>query len=198
MITKKHNSTLWTDIFAKDESLDELLVLLKVDNEPDISQVISGNINPQKSKNTLKHPPKSTRLTGETFVNQKFAEYGTLMAAAREILRSIAREQNKEIGVVNEEHRAMHDAYNQKQKNVDAVIKSFESKLDEELSYEEKLTAQKEAMAEIEYLNEEFELNWGSDLDVHEEKIAKINAHYEHMYQKTMKEAGYNLDADID
>ena len=131
-------------------------------------------------------------------MKQQFAAYGALMVEVRGALKAIWREQNKEIGIVNEEHRAMHDAYDRKEKDVAAVIKGFEIKLDEELSYSDMLDEQKKAMREIERLNEEFEENWGADLDVHEEKIAAIDAKYERMYQRTMKKAGFNLNADTD
>jgi len=126
-------------------------------------------------------------------MKQQLAAYGALMSKAREALKAISQEQNKEIGAVNEEHRAMHNAYKQKERNVESVIKGFEVKLNEDLSYNEQLTEQRRAMREIERINEAFEADWGADLDEHEDKIAKINAKYERMYQKTMKEAGYNL-----
>ena len=87
----------------------------------------------------------------------------------------------------------MLDAYDRKEKNVEEVIKDFENKTDDDMSYDDLLAEQQKSMDEIERLNEDFEANWGKDLDVHEEKIAGINAKYEQMYQKTMEGAGYNL-----
>ena len=129
-------------------------------------------------------------------MTQQFAAYGALMAEVHKATKAIWIEQNKEIGAVNDEHRAMHNAYAQKEKDIEAVIKGFENKLDEDLSYGDMLAEQQRAMREIERLNEEFDTNWGVDLDVHEEKIAAINDKYERMYQKTMKKAGYKLDAE--
>ena len=51
-------------------------------------------------------------------MKKQFAEFGSIMAEAREVLAVIWRKQQNEIGVVNEEHRAMHDAYQQKQESV--------------------------------------------------------------------------------
>ena len=87
----------------------------------------------------------------------------------------------------------MLDAYEQKQKNVDSIIKDFENKTDDDMSYDDMHAEQQKSRCEIERLNEDFEANWGKDLDVHEEKIARINAKYERMYQKTMTGAGYTL-----
>jgi uncharacterized protein (UPF0332 family) len=126
-------------------------------------------------------------------MKKQFATFGTLMAQAREALRETWIEQNNEIGAVNDEHRAMLNAYEQKQKDVQGVIKAFEIKLDEDLSYDDMLAEQQKSMREMERLTGEFEANWGKDLDAHEAKIAKIKAKYERMYQKTMKAAGYNL-----
>ena len=128
-------------------------------------------------------------------MKKQFEQFGALMSEAREALKAIHLKQNEEIGAVNEEHRPMLEAYDRKEKNVEEVIKGFETKTGGDMSYDDMLAEQQKSMDEIERLNEEFEANWGNDLDVHEEKIAKINAKYEQMYQETMKDAGYNLNA---
>ena len=128
-------------------------------------------------------------------MKKQFEQFGALMSEAREVLKAIHLKESEEIGAINEEHRPMLDAYDRKEKDVENVIKGFEIKLVDNLSYDDKLDEQQKAMREIERLNEDFEANWGNDLDVHEEKIAKINAKYEQMYQETMKDAGYNLNA---
>ena len=127
------------------------------------------------------------------FMKKQFEQFGTLMAEAREALKAIHLKQNEEIGAVNAEHRPMLDAYEQKRRDVDDVIEGFENQTEEDIDYDDMLDEQQKAMREIERLNEDFETNWGKDLDAHEEKIARIKAKYEQMYQKTMTKAGYTL-----
>jgi len=138
---------------------------------------------------------KANKLQGGIFMKKQFAAYGALMAQAREVLRAIAHEQNEEIGAINDEHRAMLSAYSRKEKAVAGVIKGFKNKLEEDVSYDDKLAELQKAERELERLNEEFETKWGRNFDEHKAKIARVNAKYQRMHQKTMREAGYDLDA---
>ncbi len=128
-------------------------------------------------------------------MSKHFAVYGDQMRRARETLVLIWRDQQDEIGQVNDAHQHMLDAYDQKEERVKKLLADFEAKLNTMSDYGRMAREEKKAERELVRLNDEFEANWGRDLDEHEAKIAKINEKYERLYQETIREAGYDLSA---
>ena len=113
-----------------------------------------------------------------------FKEYGELMAKAREVLNKLWHEQEKEIAAVNAEYE-----------NMDAVLSVTVAKHGDVLSGD--INQIKECKA-LMYDVDVILAKWGVDLAERDRRIDEINDKYEQMYQKTMKDAGYDLNAGTD
>ncbi len=128
-------------------------------------------------------------------MSKHFAILQDQMSLVHQTIKAIWRDQQEEIGQVNDAHRPMLDAYDQKEERVKKLLADFEAKLNTMSDYGRMAREEKKAERELVRLNDEFEANWGRDLDEHEAKIAKINEKYERLYQETIREAGYDLSA---
>ena len=117
------------------------------------------------------------------------------MSLVHQTIKAIWRDQQEEIGQVNEAHRPMLDAYDQKEERVKKLLADFEAKLNTMSDYGRMAREEKKAERELVRLNDEFEADWGRDLDEHEAKIELINEKYERLHQAAMQRAGFNFDA---